>query len=291
MIIVLSVAGIGVLLAGLVAIGFGIEVKEFSLGNTLILAGVIAACSGLIMLSLAMLVRELRAIAWRFGTADQPVAQPAVQPVAARGRGERPPSVFADPPPAEEPAVGGPLFLRDQPALEAAAAAPPWQEEVPRDRVRSRGAMPPAPAAEPVQEPKPRRDLMFSSLSRKERAGARVPDPVATDMDLATPAAPMSAPLPPPETGPPTTFEDAWPPLEPLRSDTYRRSARRASTFSAGASAATDDRPQVTILKSGVVDGMAYSLYSDGSIEAQMPEGMMRFGSIGELRAHLDQRS
>jgi len=52
------------------------------------------------------------------------------------------------------------------------------------------------------------------------------------------------------------------------------------------------EEPQaVTVLKSGVVDGMAYSLYSDGSIEAQMPEGMMRFGSIDELRAHLDQRS
>jgi hypothetical protein len=49
--------------------------------------------------------------------------------------------------------------------------------------------------------------------------------------------------------------------------------------------------PAVTVLKSGVVDGMSYSLYSDGSIEAQMPEGIMRFGSIDELRAHLDQRS
>ena len=48
---------------------------------------------------------------------------------------------------------------------------------------------------------------------------------------------------------------------------------------------------EVTVLKSGVVDGMAYSLYSDGSIEAQMPEGMMRFASIDELRAHLDQRA
>ena len=52
----------------------------------------------------------------------------------------------------------------------------------------------------------------------------------------------------------------------------------------------SEDQPQVTVLKSGVVDGMAYSLYSDGSIEAQMPEGMMRFASIDELRAHLDQR-
>ena len=51
-----------------------------------------------------------------------------------------------------------------------------------------------------------------------------------------------------------------------------------------------EEPPPVTVLKSGVVDGMAYSLYSDGSIEAQMPEGMMRFASIDELRAHLDQR-
>ena len=46
---------------------------------------------------------------------------------------------------------------------------------------------------------------------------------------------------------------------------------------------------QVTILKSGVVDGMAYTLYSDGSIEAQLPQGMLRFGSITELRAHIEQ--
>jgi len=47
----------------------------------------------------------------------------------------------------------------------------------------------------------------------------------------------------------------------------------------------------VAILKSGVVDGMAYTLYTDGSIEAQLPSGTVRFASIGELRAHLDQHS
>ena len=50
------------------------------------------------------------------------------------------------------------------------------------------------------------------------------------------------------------------------------------------------DAASVSIVKSGVVDSMAYSLYSDGSIEAQMPEGMVRFSSIEELRSHLDQR-
>ena len=43
------------------------------------------------------------------------------------------------------------------------------------------------------------------------------------------------------------------------------------------------------ILKSGVVDGMAYTLYTDGSIEAELPEGTVRFGSIGELREHLEK--
>jgi hypothetical protein len=45
----------------------------------------------------------------------------------------------------------------------------------------------------------------------------------------------------------------------------------------------------ISILKSGVVDGMAYTLYSDGSIEAQLPQGMLRFGSITELRNHIEQ--
>jgi len=44
----------------------------------------------------------------------------------------------------------------------------------------------------------------------------------------------------------------------------------------------------VSILKSGVIEGMAYILYSDGSIEAELPQGKLRFGSIAALRDHLD---
>jgi hypothetical protein len=286
MIIALLGAGIGVVVAGLLAIGFGIPVKEFSLGNTLILAGTVAVCTGLIMVSLSMVIRELRAIARRLGAANQAVAP--------RARSEPPPTAFTRPESDGELPADGPLFLRDQPTLEnpgAADSATPWQEEVTRDRTRQRGNVPAAAESEP--EAKPRRNLLFSTSSRKERerAAGRGPDPVANHPNSAAPAA-ATAPFPSPEAGPPTTFEDAWPASEPTRSDPYRRSARTPSTFNdahAGA-AGTDDRSQVTVLKSGVVDGMAYSLYSDGSIEAQMPEGMMRFASIGELRAHLDQR-
>jgi hypothetical protein len=86
-------------------------------------------------------------------------------------------------------------------------------------------------------------------------------------------------------------FENAWPRPERARAseaELPRRSGRTSSRFAD--STTSEDRSASSIIKSGVVDGMAYSLYSDGSIEAQMPEGMMRFGSIEELRAHLGQR-
>jgi hypothetical protein len=44
-----------------------------------------------------------------------------------------------------------------------------------------------------------------------------------------------------------------------------------------------------SILKSGVIDGMAYTLYTDGSIEAQLPQGTVHFASIEELRLHLER--
>jgi hypothetical protein len=106
-----------------------------------------------------------------------------------------------------------------------------------------------------------------------------------------------AAPVAEIEEVPPATFDDAWPKSErsrPADSLPQWRAARTPSTFSETPAdrqpSAVEDQPPVTVLKSGVVDGMAYSLYSDGSIEAQMPEGMMRFASIDELRTHLDQR-
>ena len=103
-------------------------------------------------------------------------------------------------------------------------------------------------------------------------------------------AAPPVAPAEPP----PASFDDAWPKPERGRASDIPPQPRSPRPQPApranGGPAPGGDQPAVTVLKSGVVDGMAYSLYSDGSIEAQMPEGMMRFASIDELRAHLDHR-
>ena len=34
---------------------------------------------------------------------------------------------------------------------------------------------------------------------------------------------------------------------------------------------------------------MGYTLYVDGSIEAELPQGTLRFASINELRSHLEK--
>ncbi len=44
-----------------------------------------------------------------------------------------------------------------------------------------------------------------------------------------------------------------------------------------------------TIVRSGIIGGMAYTLYTDGSIEAELPIGTVRFASIEELQDHVSQ--
>jgi hypothetical protein len=68
----------------------------------------------------------------------------------------------------------------------------------------------------------------------------------------------------------------------------------RAATTPVEPTPEPPDQPPLApaaILKSGVIDGMAYTLYTDGSIEAQLPNGIMRFESIDELRSHLEKNS
>jgi hypothetical protein len=289
MTVVLLITGIGMLLAGLVTVGLGIEL-DLSFGNTLILTGAIVACTGMIMIALWTVVRELKKIALQLGSG-----------VATTSRAA--------------PESDGFPFSRDQPGpvspsdTEPAAPPPsalspaPWQDEA-AVRERGRSDPPVPPTAEAAPAVKPRRNLLFSSSSRKERerAETRTTDPSAADPRIPLPAAPP--PSKSSEPPPPPAFDDTWPQLERSRTadaPLQRRGGRIPSTFTepdAGATGAdryspaarSEEHPPVTVLKSGVVDGMAYSLYSDGSIEAQMPEGMMRFASIDELRAHLDQR-
>jgi len=291
MIVVMLIAGIGAISAGLAAILFGIPVKEFSFGNTLIFAGVIGLCTGIIVLCISAVVAELKVIARR-------LADPRAAAADARVRTAlQPQAATAD---------GGSLFTRDRagaenssnaaPPVTPSASPAPWQEET-GPRTRRDEALEPEPAEPaPSAATRPRRNLMFSSSMRRdrERAQARAAEFAAPD----TAAPQVSLPQ---EGEPAPAFDDAWPKTGRARADEVppqRGSGRVPSTFAENpgvadrqlSPAGAEDRPAVTVIKSGVVDGMAYSLYSDGSIEAQLPEGLMRFASLDELTAHIERR-
>src|ERR1700676_2155657 len=124
MLVVMLIAGIGLLLAGLLTVGLGIQL-DLSLGNTLILTGAIVACTGIVMIGLWTGVRELREIARRLGPGIRAERAGTALPSAALS------ATLGD----QAPEDGGFLFGRDQPAPEGAghgepAAPPPWHEEV-----------------------------------------------------------------------------------------------------------------------------------------------------------------
>ncbi len=54
--------------------------------------------------------------------------------------------------------------------------------------------------------------------------------------------------------------------------------------------AATPNSAATTVYRSGVIDGMAYSLFMDGSIEAELPTGRVKFATIDELQQYLASR-
>ena len=286
MALALLIVGIFAVLAGLLAILFGYTVREFSVGSTLIISGTVGVCTGLLLVGLHLLFLELRGIARRLAAGLAAPSEVRVRPVL--------PGLATPGAPAPEPALASPAKV--EPAPPPAAGAPPWQSEA-ATRERPRIELPEAPTPAAAPDAPRRRNLLFASTSRKERerAEAKVTEgPPPPEEEFAAPAA---------QDVPPASFDDAWPKPERMRPPEPPVTARRPpprspSTFAEAAPpqppapepAAAPEQPPVTVLKSGVVDGMAYSLYSDGSIEAQMPEGMMRFASIDELRAHLDQR-
>jgi hypothetical protein len=295
MMFVMLVVGIGLVLAGLLATGYGISIKEFSTGNTLIIAGVIGVCTGAIMLALWMAVRELKNIARSLSAGVSEARGEAmvrsVLPVAETRDFDPAGGGF----PAEQPGGPGPFSPAAPPAF-APATPPPWQNEA---VLRDHPIPEPMHPEPPPSAPKPKRNLLFSSTSRKERERAQARSSEALPPDLlSSDLRPRPPTVPPVETAepPPASFENAWPKAERAKSSEspllQRRGRMPPTLAEANAGPAhAEDQPEVTVLKSGIVDGMAYSLYSDGSIEAQMPEGMMRFASIDELRAHLDQRT
>jgi hypothetical protein len=117
------------------------------------------------------------------------------------------------------------------------------------------------------------------ALERLRNSGATEPNRNASAETIARSTPP----------GRPGLFDTAWPARNAHDDhDGMREAPVRDAPKRSEAKSRNEPQP-LSILKSGVVDGMAYTLYTDGSIEAELAEGVVRFGSIEELRTHLEK--
>lgn len=273
---VLFIVGVLALILGLALAGFGIPVSEFSFGNTLIAAGATTATGGLIVIGLGAVVAQLQRLNDALAAPPMPahqhepfdaaaVAQTA-EPQPFEPRGPSAPPEFPSPSPA--PLLRNPdepVEVADEVSLSPQAAAAEPIDEEPRDEPRVAPSwMRSRPAPEPAKEER-QRSSFFDSMWPPENKMFGRTDEESVAAASAERAAPVAEPEPEPERAEAAPAEPATTPEEAPRP--------RA----------------IAILKSGVVDGMSYTLYVDGSIEAELPQGTLRFASIHELRAHLEQ--
>lgn len=306
--VLLYVIGAIAVMVGVGMVGFGIPINEFSFGNTLIGAGFTTATGGLIIIALGVVAGQLHRLGEMLG------ASPAARVV-------RPPESMQAPPEAVQAAAAARATMPPRPRAE-----PPVREPF-----EARVAPPPAMAEEqPTQSFAPSfapalRNPDIPPLAVEDEISLSPPHPAtgpAPGSDFARvvrPAVPPGAnggapeqryqsfqpswrgPAPAREV-PPPNFDNMWP-AEPkparvlggeppiaARAERPPREPMAPAPPPAPPPAAGQPRT-VAVLKSGVVDGMGYTLYVDGSIEAELPQGTLRFASIEELRSHLEKNS
>jgi hypothetical protein len=288
--ILFAISGVAAV-AGLGAILVGFPNYEFGLGNTLIMSGAVAIVGAMIVFGLAATVRELRRVGRLL---ERPARQPRPVDAEAAARAGSRPGAAARPQPlspgrrAPEQRLG-PIPSADRPAADFPPVRPSGfdtsepsvadeVETVPLSPTGPGRSVPTPPPASPLPEP------------RFERR----PEPAP---------APSVRPQPAPSRPTRNIFDPNWSRAAGGRSEPERPAPERAAPpqpeehanpFSEQTSASQPAPAQpmpISILKSGVIDGMAYTLYTDGSIEAQLPSGVMRFASIDELREHLEKHS
>lgn len=208
----LLIVGICAVLAGLLAVIFGMTIREFSLGGTLIISGTIGVCSGMLLVGLHLVLLELKGIARRMSGAVAPSevrVKPVLPGLAVPG------AVAPEPMPA--------AAVRAEPAPPPPSASPPpWQSEAaPRERPRAEAPQlePEAPTAPAAPEAPRRRNLLFASSSRKERERAEAKSGEAAP----PPAEPAEAP-----NLPPASFDVAWPKPDRTRPPEPPAAPRRA---------------------------------------------------------------
>jgi hypothetical protein len=284
--------------AGLALLASGVLIQDHALDAAAVTQAVIAIIGGCILVGLAFVVRALlrveRALMLRpslessgagtppgektsipFPPNPKKAAAAPTQPVAVAAETRPSPAQQTPAEPQRAPALAQ---LENAPVAEQSnvsllAVVPP-RSDVANEEIHSaaagklNGAGNAKVASRPAvigrsgrRSQQQGKVSIFDSLWPKaQRSASEVQPPAAVQV-----APPLAAPAQPAE--------------EPA-SALVAQSAAAAEVSTAGA---------VQIVKSGVVEGMAYTLYSDGSIDAQLPGGTLHFRSITDLRNHIEK--
>jgi hypothetical protein len=299
----LLVLGGAIIAAGLALVGSGVSLQDRSFDPTNVMPGTTAIIGGCVLIGLAFVVRALLRVEHALmarplsrstppgeiagvASAEQS-SEPARIPFPPKSVPALPPqpAVTNAPPPTNDASLerlrekfpnltqveSAPVVEETAVSLLPKAPTRPDEEigEINNGHVPGRlnGAAPArtAPQAEvnarAARAPEGAKTSMFDSLWPKAQRKA----------GEATAPVPQMAPPPLPGS-------------QPAEVNGSARSAAPPVAYPAAPA-------PLSVLKSGVVEGMAYTLYSDGSIEAQLPQGTLRFGSITELRDHIEQNS
>jgi hypothetical protein len=310
MYLLLLVFGALLTVAGLVLAASGVSIHDRAFDMSIATPGIVAVVGGLALIGLGVALRILQRI-------ERALAQPMPRTARAGETGEFTPAI-------ERPgeAARMPLPPKAAPRAHIAAVAVPVAERRPQDLPgKALGKLPEkAPAVARLESTTiiEEMDLALSArpsssvdeavgqfdrsrASSRKNGGAAAGIAPRSDtmprLDLGA-RSPMSPERPKgpafgtlwPQTPRPMRATQsaaapaavaAMPDLEPEQTNEPAQEAAQAVV--------AEQAQEVSVLKSGMVDGMAYTLFSDGSIEAELPQGTLRFGSIAELRDHIEQ--
>jgi hypothetical protein len=278
------------------------------LGSDLIQAGAMIFSGGLVVAALGQVLSGLRSMGDRIEDAVYDLAPPraslnddlaeATPRPLPRAATARAPIAPATPEPEEEDEPAAPL-ARETRAPRPAAREAQQQPRAARPAPDATRPLPPRTPVRPeVRRPEPEtrrpepeleaeRDDENTDDFQPQRSEPRWLRAQA-DAGNRQPQGQGSAPLA-------NRPSRATPTVSPARRDPSSSSAapmpdvrrRSAPPVMAEPESTPAEQPEASVVRSGIIAGMAYTLYSDGSIEAELPAGLVRFGSLGELQDHV----
>jgi len=294
----LWVAGALITLAGLALVGTGAIPHEAMFDSENLTPGAIALVGGLLLIGIAAAVRELRRI--ERVIANRPSRDAHFEEGQAElGEANSQPRIPFPPKPAASTtpvaAVAAALSAEDTTSDHLRTKIPPWNQSEGEPAVAAGDAPTLSRLPLPPEDLKERRESGAKGYSGNGAAPPRaLMDVEARPRLSGSPATPRKR-----------AFNTFWPGGQRREPQTAAAHAQAAvaralpaggpalvsEALSDAVAAPSRKAEAVTILKSGVIEGMAYTLYSDGSIEAQLPQGTLRFGSIAALRDHIESQS